>query len=234
MQKPAPPSDGEKYRILLVEDETDLAKMLSMLLATFDMDCRSAADGPDALREYSGWKPHLVLLDVMLPGMSGHEVCAKIRETDAVPIIMLTARGEIENEVTGLKSGADDYIRKPYNSRVLAARVVAQLRRAYRYDACANCNNEGGDEDETPADDGGIAKRQTMKAALTALAAQSGVPQAVNEPVEIERVPAGWASCERCGYMGPRQKFESQDAFGKPKAICPVCKESDFVAFSLG
>ena len=234
MYKPPAPSTGEKYRVLLVEDEADLAKMLSMLLGAFDMECRSAADGPDALREYSQWKPHLVLLDVMLPGMSGHEVCAKIRETDATPVIMLTARGEIENEVTGLKSGADDYIRKPYNSRVLAARVVAQLRRAYRYDACANCGSDDGQEDETPADDNGIAKRQTMKAALSALAAQSGVPAAITEPVETEHVPAGWASCERCGYMGPRQKFESQDAFGKPKAICPVCKESDFVAFSLG
>lgn len=234
MYKPASPSTGEKYRILLVEDEADLAKMLSMLLATFDMDCRSAADGPDALREYSQWKPHLVLLDVMLPGMSGHEVCAKIRETDATPVIMLTARGEIENEVTGLKSGADDYIRKPYNTRVLAARVVALLRRAYRYDACANCDDGNADEEETTADDNGIAKRQTMKAALSALAAQSGVPKEITEPVETEIVPAGWASCERCGYMGPRQKFENQDAFGKPKAICPVCKESDFVAFSLG
>ena len=113
--------------------------------------------------------------------------------------------------------------------------MVAQLRRAYRYDACANCNGDGGEEDETPAAaDDGIAKRQTMKAALSALAAQSGVPSQITEPVETERVPAGWASCERCGYMGPRQKFESQDAFGKPKAICPVCKESDFVAFSLG
>jgi DNA-binding response OmpR family regulator len=230
MNKPLAPVAGEKYRILLVEDEIDIARMLVALLSSFDLECRCAFDGASALREYSAWQPHLVLLDVMLPGLSGHDVCTKIRESDSVPIIILSALGETESELTGLKLGADDYISKPYSPRVLAARVVTHLRRAYRYDACAGAASSV--EEETSGD--GLKATTEMDAAVAALAAQNGLPLSAIEPPSSEHVPVGWASCERCGYMGPRQRFESENALGKPKARCPVCKESDYVAFSLG
>lgn len=216
---------------MLVEDEIDIARMVVALLSTLDLECRCAFDGESALREYSSWQPHLVLLDVMLPGCSGHEVCAKIRETDAVPILMLTALQEIDKEVSGLKSGADDYITKPYDSRVLAARVVTHLRRAYRYDACSCAPSETLSDDTS----GNTVKAAAeMKSAVQALAVQSGLPAAVPENSDTEHVPAGWASCERCGYMGPRRRFEGENALGKPTARCPVCKGTDFVTFSLG
>jgi hypothetical protein len=114
---------------------------------------------------------------------------------------MLTAMDATEHQLQAFKLGADDYVAKPFSPKLLVARVVANLRRAYRYDAC-----QGAENGSTASDDGGGERS----------------------------APAGWATCDRCGYMGPRPKFDHEDTQGRRTIRCPVCKESDYVVFSLG
>ncbi|QTV80022.1 response regulator transcription factor [Microbacterium sp. NIBRBAC000506063] len=117
-------------RILLVEDEPDLADPLAYLLRREGYDVEIAEDGPTALAAFRDRGADVVLLDLMLPGMSGTEVCRQIRSSSTVPIIMLTAKDSEVDIVVGLELGADDYITKPYSSRELLARMRAVLRRA--------------------------------------------------------------------------------------------------------
>src|SRR5690606_32328556 len=116
-------------RILLVEDEESYRDPLAYLLRKEGYDVSVAATGPDALAEYDRGGADLVLLDLMLPGLSGTEVCARRRQRGDVPIIMLTAKDTEVDKVVGLELGADDYVTKPYSSRELLARVRAVLRR---------------------------------------------------------------------------------------------------------
>ena len=115
--------------VLIVEDETALAEPLAFLLQREGFEVRMAADGQEALAEFSKAEPDIVLLDLMLPGMSGTEVCKNIRLKSAVPVIMVTARDTEIDKVVGLEIGADDYVTKPYSSRELIARIRAVLRR---------------------------------------------------------------------------------------------------------
>ncbi|VXB94654.1 DNA-binding response regulator in two-component regulatory system with PhoR (or CreC) [Microbacterium sp. 8M] len=116
-------------RILLVEDEPDLADPLAYLLRREGYEVEIAEDGPTALALFRESGADIVLLDLMLPGMPGTEVCRQIRTTSTVPIIMLTAKDSEVDIVVGLELGADDYITKPYSSRELLARMRAVLRR---------------------------------------------------------------------------------------------------------
>ncbi|MGO1506562.1 MAG: response regulator [Microbacteriaceae bacterium] len=116
-------------RILLVEDEPDLADPLAYLLRREGYEVEIVEDGPGALASFREQGADIVLLDLMLPGMPGTEVCRQIRSTSAVPIIMLTAKDSEVDIVVGLELGADDYITKPYSSRELLARMRAVLRR---------------------------------------------------------------------------------------------------------
>ncbi|MBW1638136.1 response regulator transcription factor [Microbacterium resistens] len=116
-------------RILLVEDEPDLADPLAYLLRREGYEVEIAEDGPAALAAFREGGADVVLLDLMLPGMPGTEVCRQIRATSTVPIIMLTAKDSEVDIVVGLELGADDYITKPYSSRELLARMRAVLRR---------------------------------------------------------------------------------------------------------
>ncbi len=116
-------------RILLVEDEPDLADPLAYLLRREGYEVEIAEDGPTALALFREGGADIVLLDLMLPGMPGTEVCRQIRTTSAVPIIMLTAKDSEVDIVVGLELGADDYVTKPYSSRELLARMRAVLRR---------------------------------------------------------------------------------------------------------
>ncbi|MGB4136933.1 MAG: response regulator transcription factor [Microbacterium sp.] len=117
-------------RILLVEDEPDLADPLAFLLRREGYEVEIAEDGPDALTAFRERGADVVLLDLMLPGIPGTEVCRQIRQTSTVPIIMLTAKDSEVDIVVGLELGADDYVTKPYSSRELLARMRAVLRRA--------------------------------------------------------------------------------------------------------
>ena len=116
--------------VLVVDDEPSFTEALSVGLRREGFDVRTAADGRAALAEIGEAEPDLVLLDVMLPGMSGLDVCREIRKHSRVPLIMVTARSEEIDAVVGLEMGADDYVAKPYRLRELVARMRAVLRRA--------------------------------------------------------------------------------------------------------
>ena len=117
-------------RILLVEDERSIAEGLKVSLEAEGFDLTWARDGQEALAGWERARPDLILLDLMLPGVSGIEVCRAIRARSPVPIIMLTARDTEVDRVVGLELGADDYLTKPFSSRELVARIRAVLRRA--------------------------------------------------------------------------------------------------------
>ena len=116
-------------KIMVVEDEPALIDALEYGLVAEGFDVVSTSDGDDSLRLFDRERPDLILLDLMLPGMSGTEICKRIRSSSAVPIIMLTARDSEIDKVVGLEVGADDYVTKPFSMRELAARVRAVLRR---------------------------------------------------------------------------------------------------------
>jgi two-component system response regulator MtrA len=115
--------------VLLIEDDLLLQRGLELALGRYGHDIRTAATGEDGLREFASLPPDLVILDVMLPGIDGFEVCRRIRAAGEVPVIMLTARGEDFDVVGGLGAGADDYVVKPAPPAVLDARIRAVLRR---------------------------------------------------------------------------------------------------------
>ena len=115
-------------RILVVDDDTALAEMIGIVLRAEGFEPSFCADGAAAVEAFHASKPDLVLLDLMLPGMNGIEVCARIREESGVPIIMLTAKSDTADVVKGLESGADDYVVKPFNPKELVARVRTRLR----------------------------------------------------------------------------------------------------------
>jgi two-component system, OmpR family, response regulator MtrA len=115
-------------RILVVDDDVALAEMISIVLRGEGFIPLQAFDGAQALATLEETQPDLILLDVMLPGLDGIEVCRTIRETSGVPIIMLTAKGDTTDVVQGLESGADDYVVKPFNPKELVARIKTRLR----------------------------------------------------------------------------------------------------------
>ena len=116
-------------RVLVVEDEESFSEALGYLLRKEGFEVTVADTGPDALAEFERGGADLVLLDLMLPGLSGVEVCQKLRQTSSVPVIMLTAKDSEIDKVVGLEIGADDYMTKPFSSRELVARIRAVLRR---------------------------------------------------------------------------------------------------------
>ena len=118
-----------KGRVLIVDDDSSLAEMLSIVLRNEGLDVSHVADGSSAMSAFRSVRPDLVLLDVMLPGMDGMEVCRRIRAESGVAIVMLTARTDTLDVVVGLESGADDYVVKPFKPQELIARIRARLRR---------------------------------------------------------------------------------------------------------
>ena len=116
-------------KVLVVEDDRNIADLLRLYLEKEGMECQTAWDGLAALDRFQQFQPDLVLLDIMLPGLDGWSVLKKIRESAKTPVIMLTAKGELEDKVSGLEMGADDYITKPFEMKEVLARVRAVLRR---------------------------------------------------------------------------------------------------------
>ena len=118
-----------KQKILIVDDDLHIAELISLYMMKDGYETEEVYDGREAIRKAESFQPDLILLDLMLPGMDGYQVCTEIRKTSRVPIIMLTAKGETFDKVLGLELGADDYIVKPFDPKELVARVKAVLRR---------------------------------------------------------------------------------------------------------
>ena len=118
-----------KQKILIVGDDNNIAELISLYLTKECYDTKIVNDGEQALIAFEHYKPNMLLLDLMLPGIDGYQVCREIRAKSDVPIIMLSAKGEVFDKVLGLELGADDYILKPFDSKELVARVKAVLRR---------------------------------------------------------------------------------------------------------
>ena len=119
-----------KQKILIVDDDENIAELISLYLTKECFDTKMVYNGEDALNAFDTYQPNLVLLDLMLPGIDGYQVCREIRAKSATPIIMLSAKGEIFDKVLGLELGADDYITKPFGIMEFLSRVRAALRRA--------------------------------------------------------------------------------------------------------
>lgn len=118
-----------KQKILIVDDDENIAELISLYLTKECFDTMMVHDGEEALVAFDTYQPNLILLDLMLPGIDGYQVCREIRTRSNVPIIMVSAKGEAFDTVLGLELGADDYIMKPFDTKVLVARVKAVLRR---------------------------------------------------------------------------------------------------------
>jgi DNA-binding response OmpR family regulator len=131
--------------ILVIDDETNISDLAKMYLTKEGFDVITADDGNDGLRLFRTRKPTLIVLDLMLPGVDGLEICRQVRRESSIPIIMLTARGDDIDRIVGLEIGADDYLTKPFNPRELVARVKAVLRRynpAYPLDGDRNAAHD--------------------------------------------------------------------------------------------
>ncbi len=137
---------AEKQRIMIVDDDENIAELISMYFMKEMYDTLTVHDGEEALRQFDDYKPNLVLLDLMLPGIDGYQVCREIRTRSQTPVIMLSAKGEVFDKVLGLELGADDYMIKPFDSKELVARAKAVLR---RYSPAVRSSAQ----DEKPAED---------------------------------------------------------------------------------
>jgi len=118
-----------KQKILIVDDDNNIAELISLYLVKECFETKICNDGETAISTFDSFKPNLVLLDLMLPGIDGYQVCRELRTKSQVPVIMLSAKGEVFDKVLGLEMGADDYMEKPFDSKELVARVKAVLRR---------------------------------------------------------------------------------------------------------
>ena len=129
-------------KILIIDDDINICELLRLYLVKDGFDAEVITDGITALNTFSTIQPDLILLDIMLPGMDGWQICREIRKTSQVPIIMLTAKGETFDKVLGLELGADDYITKPFETKEVVARIKAVLRRSGTQTAVADTPKE--------------------------------------------------------------------------------------------
>ncbi len=124
-----------KTKILLVDDDPNIRQLVSLYLTREGFEVQEAERGDDALKQFKAAAPNLILLDIMLPGMDGWQVCREVRKVSNIPIIMLTAKDETFDKVLGLELGADDYLSKPFEPKELVARIKAVIRRYQSADA---------------------------------------------------------------------------------------------------
>ena len=134
-----------KNKILIVDDDSNIAELISLYLTKECFDTQIVGDGESALRTVKTYQPDLILLDLMLPGIDGYQVCREVRASSDTPIIMLSAKGEVFDKVLGLELGADDYMEKPFDSKELVARVKAVLRR-YKASSASSAPAEPADK----------------------------------------------------------------------------------------
>lgn len=132
-----------RQKILIVDDDNNIAELISLYLTKECFETKIVNDGEEALRVIKTFSPNLILLDLMLPGIDGYQVCREVRQSSNTPIIMLSAKGEIFDKVLGLELGADDYMIKPFDSKELVARVKAVLRRSQMVEKPASTQTNG-------------------------------------------------------------------------------------------
>ena len=131
---------ANKQKILIVDDDNNIAELISLYLTKECYETMIVNDGESVLPTYESFLPNLILLDLMLPGMDGYQVCREIRSKYSVPIIMLSAKGEVFDKVLGLELGADDYMEKPFHLQELEARIRSLTRRKFvQKDVCLEC-----------------------------------------------------------------------------------------------
>lgn len=200
---PPAPSDN-RFRLLLLEADETTAQTLLGFLEKTGFECRHATDSETGMEVFKQLVPHIVIMPALAPNLDGHVFCRWIRGENeiTIPILMRGAADEAA-EVAAFKIGADDYLPAPLRPAVLMARVVAHLRRAYRYNA----------PPEPQAN-------------------PFGLPVEDEDTVE-NALPRGWAECELCGFRAPRPQFEKEDIMGNVKLNCPSCRESDHVIISI-
>ena len=128
-------------KVLLIDDDTDLLRLAGLLFKKTGAEIVTARDGLEGMKKMYNYQPDLIILDVMMPGMDGFEVCRRIRQVSDTPLIMLTASNQERDMLTGLEAGADDFLTKPFNTEILLARTKTVLRRAEHQN---NNNNNGG------------------------------------------------------------------------------------------
>lgn len=201
---PEPPPDG-KYRVLVVEDDPFIGRLVLTHLGRANLNCRLATDGIDGVAEFKTFDPHLVLSDIMMPGLDGRQLCSIIRETSLVPIILMTAADTSEAELATFKAGADGYIPKPFDPTLMMTRVVAAMRRVYRYDVQAHRQASRVQTGSTPANS-------------PANSTESSTTQQ-------------WVTCKACGYIGPHDKFRKENSRGQRYMMCPHCQEGQHFTF---
>mgnify|MGYP000063499419 CR=1 FL=1 len=183
-----------KQKILIVDDDENIAELISLYLTKECFDTMIVHDGEEALTAFESYQPNLMLLDLMLPGIDGYQVCREIRSKHNTPIIMLSAKGEVFDKVLGLELGADDYIPKPFNPLELVARVKAQIRRYTQY-------NEGTKDEGDVIDFGGLfLNRQSHECTY------NEVPLTLT-PIEFDIL---WLLCENRGKV-----ISSEELFEK-------------------
>jgi DNA-binding response OmpR family regulator len=194
---PEPPADG-RYRVLIVEDDPFIGRLVMTNLAKANLSGHLATDGIDGMIEFKNFNPHLVISDIMMPGVDGRQLCSTIREISLVPIILMTSADTSEAELAAFKAGADDYIPKPFDPALMMTRVIVSLRRVYRYDVQAHQQATA-----------------TQSAVQTAQAAAGASPT------------AQWVTCKTCGYMGPHDTFRKENSKGQRYMMCPHCQEGE-------
>lgn len=187
------------FSILIIAKNPEVEGLMQTLLKASGFECQFAPRGDLGLTMFESKSADMVLISTELPDRNGFEVCLKLREKSTVPILMVTTKRNKEEEFRGLKVGADAYLEEPFNSRLVMAHIVAQLRRTYKYDG----QNKNSSEQEK------------------------------NNGQETP-IPAGWASCEACHYMGPQNKFQTIGSEGDVELICPNCGAEQRAAFEVG
>lgn len=167
----------DKKRILIVDDDENIAELISLYLVKECFGTEIVLNGEAALEIFKTYQPHLILLDIMLPGMDGYDVCREIRKDSNVPIVMLSAKGEVFDKVLGLKIGADDYMVKPFDSNELVARVQAILRRVAQ---------SGGEINNQPREQGDVVRYDGLTVNLTSYSVIYNGEQIDMPPKEME------------------------------------------------
>ena len=133
---------ANRQKVLIVDDDNNIAELISLYFTKECFETMIVNDGESVMEAVSSFEPNLILLDLMLPGMDGYQVCREVRSKYSIPIIMISAKGEVFDKVLGLELGADDYIEKPFDSKELVARAKAVLRRYKPMAAAPEINND--------------------------------------------------------------------------------------------